>query len=84
MATSLGSDWPMAGHEVTIVSGVTSRHIPFHARVLDIMRAAPRTEVQGIRGALLHLVEPGRMQIISKWGDGYKANYRGKGVSPRN
>jgi len=23
------------------------------------------------------------MQIISKWGDGYKANYRGKGVSPR-
>jgi len=50
----------MAGRpEVTIVSGVTFAGIRIHAPECSTSCAANRTEVQGLRGALLATVEPG-------------------------
>src|SRR5271170_7432261 len=84
MATSLAERLAMAGHEVTIVSGVhLAAYTHFTLEYSNIMRRNHELKFREYVEHYCTRVEPGRMQIISKWGDGYKANYRGKGVSPR-
>jgi dimethylamine/trimethylamine dehydrogenase len=84
MATSLAERLAMAGHEVTIVSGVhLAAYTHFTLEYSNIMRRNHELKFKEYVEHYCTLVEPGRMQIISKWGEGYKANYRGKGVSPR-
>src|SRR6266436_4182254 len=78
MATSLAERLAMAGHEVTIVSGVhLAAYTHFTLEYSNIMRRNHELKFKEYVEHYCTLVEPGRMQIISKWGDGYKANYRG-------
>src|SRR5258708_31199852 len=84
MATSLAERLAMAGHEVTIVSGVhLAAYTHFTLEYSNIMRRNHELKFKEYVAHYCTLVEPGRMQIISKWGDGYKANYRGNDVYRR-
>lgn len=85
MATSLVEKLSMAGHDVTLVSGVHAAHyMHFTLEYPNVMR---RNHELGITEYPEHYclrIEKGRMQIENKWGEGYRATYRGKGVHPRN
>lgn len=85
MATSIVEKLCMAGHEVTLVSGVhAAAYMHFTLEYPNVMR---RNHELGITEYPEHYclnIETGRMQIENKWGEGYKATYRGKGVHPRN
>jgi len=83
MATSLAERLAMAGHEVRSCRAFIWRRIPhFTLEYSNIMRRNHELKFKDTSNTTARSSSR-RMQIISKWGDGYKANYRGKGVSPR-
>jgi dimethylamine/trimethylamine dehydrogenase len=84
MAPSLAEKLALAGHEVTIVSGVhLANYMHFTLEYPNMMRRLHELHVTEIGDHFCSKIEPGRMEIYNIWGEGSKRGYRGPGVLPR-
>lgn len=85
MAPSLAEKLAVAGHEVTIVSGVhLANYMHFTLEYPNMMRRLHELHVEELGDHFCSKIEPGRLEIYNLWGDGSKRTYRGPGVSPRD
>ncbi len=85
MAPSLAEKLAVAGHEVTVVSGVhLANYMHFTLEYPNMMRRLHELHVEEIGDHFCSKIEPGRLEIYNLWGDGSKRTYRGPGVSPRD
>ncbi|HEX5539758.1 MAG TPA: FAD-dependent oxidoreductase [Methylophilaceae bacterium] len=85
MAPSLAEKLAVAGHEVTIVSGVhLANYMHFTLEYPNMMRRLHELHVTELGDTFCSKIEPGRLEIYSIWGDGSKRTYRGPGVLPRD
>lgn len=75
----------MFGHEVKLVSGAhVAAYMYFMLEYPNVMRRNHEFSITEYPDHYCLSIEKGCMQIENKWGEGYKATYRGKGVYPRN
>lgn len=85
MAPSLAEKLAVAGHEVTVVSGVhLANYMHFTLEYPNMMRRLHELHVTELGDTFCSRIEPGRLEIYSIWGDGSKRTYRGPGVLPRD
>lgn len=85
MAPSLAEKLAVAGHEVTIVSGVhLANYMHFTLEYPNMMRRLHELGVEELGDHFCSRIEPGRLEIYNIWGDGSRRTYRGPGVSPRD
>ena len=85
MTPSLAEKLALAGHEVTIVSGVhLANYMHFTLERPNMMRRLHELKVDEIGDHFCSKIEPGRLEIYNLWGDGSKRSYRGPGVPPRD
>ena len=85
MAPSLAEKLAVAGHEVTVVSGVhLANYMHFTLEYPNMMRRLHELHVTEIGDTFCSKIEPGRLEVYSIWGDGSKRTYKGPGVFPRN
>ena len=84
MAPSLAEKLKLAGHEVTIVSGVhLANYMHFTLEYPNMMRRLHELGIHETHNAFASKIEKGRLQIYDIWGDGSKRTYRGAGHVPR-
>ncbi|MFJ5446916.1 FAD-dependent oxidoreductase [Methylobacillus methanolivorans] len=85
MAPSLAEKLAVAGHEVTLVSGVhLANYMHFTLEYPNMMRRLHELGVEELGDHFCSRIEPGRLEIYNIWGDGSRRTYRGPGVSPRD
>ena len=85
MAPSLAEKLALAGHEVTLVSGVHLAHyMHFTLEYSNVQRRLHELKINRMDDYFCSRIEPGRMEVYYTFGDGYKATYRGPGKSPRD
>jgi dimethylamine/trimethylamine dehydrogenase len=84
MAPSLAEKLALAGHDVTIVSGVhLANYMHFTLEYPNMMRRLHELHIDEIGDTFCSRIESGRLEIYNIWGDGSKRSYRGPGVLPR-
>jgi dimethylamine/trimethylamine dehydrogenase len=84
MAPSLAEKLAVAGHEVTIVTGVhLANYMHFTLEYPNMMRRLHELHVKIIHDAFSLAIEKGRLEVYDIFGDGSKRTYRGRGQSPR-
>ena len=85
MAPSLAEKLAVAGHEVTIVSGVhLANYMHFTLEYPNMMRRLHELGVHEMGDHFASRIEPGRIEVYNIWGDGSKRTYRGPGKPPRD
>jgi dimethylamine/trimethylamine dehydrogenase len=84
MAPSLAEKLTVAGHEVTIVTGVhLANYMHFTLEYPNMMRRMHELHIKEIHNAFASKIEKNRLQVYDIWGDGSKRTYRGAGHPPR-
>jgi dimethylamine/trimethylamine dehydrogenase len=84
MAPSLAEKLTLAGHEVTIVTGVhLANYMHFTLEYPNMMRRLHELHIKEMHNAFASQIEKGRVQVYDIWGDGSKRTYRGAGHLPR-
>ena len=84
MAPSLAEKLTLAGHEVTVVTGVhLANYMHFTLEYPNMMRRMHELHIKEIHNAFSTRIEKGRLQVYDIWGDGSKRTYRGAGHLPR-
>jgi dimethylamine/trimethylamine dehydrogenase len=84
MAPSLAEKLAVAGHEVTIVTGVhLANYMHFTLEYPNMMRRMHELHIKEIHDAFSSRIEKGRLEVYDIFGDGSKRTYRGRGQSPR-
>ena len=84
MAPSLAEKFAVAGHEVTLVSGVhLANYMHFTLEYPNMMRRMHELHIKEMHNAFASKIEKGRVQVYDIWGDGSKRTYRGAGHLPR-
>jgi dimethylamine/trimethylamine dehydrogenase len=84
MAPSLAEKLRLAGHEVTIVTGVhLANYMHFTLEYPNMMRRLHELGIHETHNAFASKIEKGRLQVYDIWGDGSKRTYRGAGHIPR-
>ena len=82
MAPSLAEKLTVAGHEVTIVTGVhLANYMHFTLEYPNMMRRMHELHIKEMHNAFASKIEKGRLQVYDIWGDGSKRTYRGAGPS---
>jgi dimethylamine/trimethylamine dehydrogenase len=85
MAPSLAEKLAVAGHEVTLVTGVhLANYMHFTLEYPNMMRRLHELHVNVRDHEFVSRIEPGRVQVYNIWGDGSKRTYRGPGRPPRD
>jgi dimethylamine/trimethylamine dehydrogenase len=85
MAPSLAEKLALAGHDVTLVSGVhLANYMHFTLEYPNMMRRLHELHVKEVNDTFCSRIEKGRLEVYNIWGDGSKRSYRGPGVSPRD
>ena len=84
MAPSLAERLAVAGHEVTIVTGVhLANYMHFTLEYPNMMRRLHELHVKEEHNTFCTRIEKGRLEAYNIWGDGSKRSYRGPGRLPR-
>jgi dimethylamine/trimethylamine dehydrogenase len=84
MAPSLAEKLAVAGHEVTIVTGVhLANYMHFTLEYPNMMRRMHELHIKEMHNAFGSKIEKGRLEVYDIFGDGSKRTYRGKGSLPR-
>ena len=84
MAPSLAEKLAVAGHEVTIVTGVhLANYMHFTLEYPNMMRRLHELHIHEMHNAFASKIEKGKLQVYDIWGDGSKRTYRGVGHIPR-
>jgi dimethylamine/trimethylamine dehydrogenase len=84
MAPSLAEKLTLAGHEVTILTGVhLANYMHFTLEYPNMMRRLHELHIKELHNAFASKIEKGRVQVYDIWGDGSKRTYRGAGHLPR-
>jgi dimethylamine/trimethylamine dehydrogenase len=84
MAPSLAEKLAVAGHEVSLVTGVhLANYMHFTLEYPNMMRRLHELNVHVHDHQFCARIEPGRIQVYNVWGDGSKRTYRGPGRPPR-
>jgi dimethylamine/trimethylamine dehydrogenase len=84
MAPSLAEKLAVAGHEVSIVTGVhLANYMHFTLEYPNMMRRLHELHIHEMHNAFAAKIEKGRVQVYDIWGDGSKRTYRGVGHLPR-
>jgi dimethylamine/trimethylamine dehydrogenase len=84
MAPSLAEKLSMAGHEVTLVTGVhLANYMHFTLEYPNMMRRLHELHIKEVHNAFAARIEPGRAQIYDVFGDGSKRTFKGVGKIPR-
>lgn len=85
MAPSLAEKLAVAGHEVTVVSGVKlANYMHFTLEYPNMKRRLHELHVTDIGDHVCSRIEKGRLEVEYSFGEGAKRSYRGPGVSPRD
>src|ERR1700716_4221489 len=85
MAPSLAEKLAVAGHEVTIVTGVhLANYMHFTLEYPNMMRRLHELHIKEIKNAFCSRIEAGRLEVYDIWGEGSKRSYRGPGMLPRD
>jgi dimethylamine/trimethylamine dehydrogenase len=85
MAPSLAEKLAVAGHEVTIVTGVhLANYMHFTLEYPNMMRRMHELHIKEIHNAFSSRIEKGRLEVYDSFGDGSKRTYRGRGQLPRD
>ncbi len=85
MAPSLAEKLAVAGHEVTVVSGVhLANYMHFTLEYPNMMRRLHELHVNEMGDHFCTRIEKGRLEVYNIWGEGSKRTYRGPGVLPRD
>jgi dimethylamine/trimethylamine dehydrogenase len=85
MAPSLAEKFALAGHEVTIVTGVhLANYMHFTLEYPNMMRRLHELHIKELHNTFASRIEKGRIEVYDIWGDGSKRSYRGPGISPRD
>jgi dimethylamine/trimethylamine dehydrogenase len=84
MAPSLAEKLAVAGHEVTIITGVhLANYMHFTLEYPNMMRRLHELHITEMANVFSTKIEPGRLEVYDIWGDGSKRTYRGVGHLPR-
>src|ERR1700722_12281718 len=84
MAPSLAEKLAVAGHEVTVVTGVhLANYMHFTLEYPNMMRRMHELHIKEIHNAFGSRIEKGRLEVYDIFGDGSKRTYRGRGQLPR-
>src|SRR6202451_1767255 len=74
----------VAGHEVTLVTGVhLANYMHFTLEYPNMMRRLHELHIKEVHNAFAARIEPGRAQIYDVFGDGSKRTFKGVGKIPR-
>ncbi len=85
MAPSLAEKLAVAGHEVTIVTGVhLANYMHFTLEYPNMMRRMHELHIKEMHNAFSSRIEKGRLEVYDIFGDGSKRTYRGRGQLPRD
>jgi dimethylamine/trimethylamine dehydrogenase len=85
MGPSLAEKLAVAGHEVTIVTGVhLANYMHFTLEYPNMMRRMHELHIKEIHNAFSSRIEKGRLEVYDIFGDGSKRSYRGRGQLPRD
>jgi dimethylamine/trimethylamine dehydrogenase len=85
MAPSLAEKLAVAGHEVTLVTGVhLANYMHFTLEYPNMMRRLHELHIREVHNAFASRIEKGRLEVYDIFGDGSKRTYRGPGVLPRD
>ncbi|HXA91827.1 MAG TPA: hypothetical protein VNU73_01170, partial [Steroidobacteraceae bacterium] len=85
MAPSLAEKLAVAGHEVTVVTGVhLANYMHFTLEYPNMMRRLHELHIRVVDHTFCSRVEPGRLEAYNIWGDGSRRTYRGPGKPPRD
>jgi dimethylamine/trimethylamine dehydrogenase len=85
MAPSLAEKLSVAGHEVTLVTGVhLANYMHFTLEYPNMMRRLHELHVKEIHNAFASRIDGNRAEVYDIFGEGSKRTYRGPGVLPRN
>jgi dimethylamine/trimethylamine dehydrogenase len=84
MAPSLAEKLAVAGHDVTVVTGVhLANYMHFTLEYPNMMRRMHELHIKEMHNAFSNKIEKGRLEVYDIWGDGSKRTYRGAGHLPR-
>jgi dimethylamine/trimethylamine dehydrogenase len=84
MAPSLAEKLALAGHQVTIVTGVhLANYMHFTLEYPNMMRRLHELHVKEEHNTFCSRIEKGRLEVYNIWGEGSKRSYRGPGQPPR-
>ena len=84
MAPSLAEKLAVAGHEVTIVTGVhLANYMHFTLEYPNMMRRMHELHIKEMHNAFSSRIEKGRLEVYDIFGDGSKRTYKGRGQLPR-
>jgi dimethylamine/trimethylamine dehydrogenase len=84
MGPSIAEKLAVAGHEVTIVTGVhLANYMHFTLEYPNMMRRLHELHIREEHNSFASKIEKGRLQVYNIWGDGSKRTYRGAGHIPR-
>ena len=84
MAPSLAEKLAVAGHDVTVVTGVhLANYMHFTLEYPNMMRRMHELHIKELHNAFSNKIEKGRLEVYDIWGDGSKRTYRGAGHLPR-
>ena len=85
MAPSLAEKLAVAGHEVTIVTGVhLANYMHFTLEYPNMMRRMHELHIKEMHNAFGSKIEAGRLEIYDIYGDGSKRTYPRAGKLPRD
>lgn len=85
MAPSLAQKLTLAGHTVTIASGVhVGKYMDFTLEAPSLHRMLHELKIEVIGDSWASKVEPGRIELYNIWGEGSQREYRGPGKMPRS
>jgi len=85
MGPSLAEKLSLAGHEVTIVTGVhLANYMHFTLEYPNMMRRLHELHIKEMHNTFASRVEPGKLEIYDIYGDGSRRTFRGAGKSPRD
>lgn len=85
MAPSLAEKLTLAGHEVTVITGVhLANYMHFTLEYPNMMRRLHELHIEEVHNHFASRIEAGRIEIYNIWGDGSKRSYRGPGRLPRD
>src|SRR5471032_3404387 len=78
MAPSVAEKLAVAGHEVTIVTGVhLANYMHFTLEYPNMMRRLHELHIKEVHNAFSSRIEPARLEVYDIWGDGSRRSYRG-------
>src|SRR4029077_46450 len=78
MAPSLAEKLAVAGHDVTVVTGVhLANDMLVNLEYPNMMHGMHELHIKEMHNAFSNKIEKGRLEVYDIWGDGSKRTYRG-------